>query len=372
MTEYKIDPLDVSFEPLAGSTFINLLRLLIQNKLRVNIIGIPRIIYSIILSLILSPFNFYEGITCSKKIKNTCIDKPPIFIIGHWRSGTTYLHNILTQNPDFGFPSTFQTITPGLFLKFEKQIKPIVASSLPPTRPQDNIVLGVDLPQEEEYGIGNISPYSFYHGWCFPKNRDFYYDFVHFDKVSKNRINEWKKIYLYYLKKVTLYNQGKQLVLKNPSNTSRVKLLLELFPDAKFIHIYRNPYFVFLSMKRNIKKEMTLYCVQTPADQENFEIAMIKMYNRMYEKYFDEKKLIPEGNLVEVRYEDLKEKPYEVIKKIYHDLSLNDFEKNQYKINSYIKTQFKVNTHKYNLDEKQKNKIYKYFKKTIELWQYKN
>ena len=60
-------------------------------------------------------------------------------------------------------------------------------------------------------------------------------------------------------------------------------------------------------MKRNIEKEMTLYCIQKPADEENFEIAMVEMYNKMYEKYFEEKKLIPKGNLVEVRYEDLKE-----------------------------------------------------------------
>lgn len=289
MTDFKINPLDISFEPLAGSTFINLLRLLIQNNFKVGLIGIPRIIYSIALSLFLSPLNLFKKITCNKKIGNTRIDKPPIFIIGHWRSGTTYLHNLMSQNLDFGFPSTFQTITPGLFLKFEKQIKPIVAASLPPTRPQDIIILGVDLPQEDEYGIGNISPYSFYHGWCFPKNRDFYYSFVHFDGVSKYRVDDWKKTYLYYIKKVSLYNNGKQLVLKNSSNTGRVKLLLELFPNAKFIHIFRNPYYVFLSMKRNIEKEMTLYCVQKPADQENFEMAMVKMYNRMYEKFLEEK-----------------------------------------------------------------------------------
>lgn len=370
MTEFKIDPLDVSFEPLGGSTLTNLLRLLAQNKFKVGIIGIPRLSYSIVLSLLFSPLNFYEKITCNKKIKNTKIDKPPIFILGHWRSGTTYLHNLMSQNTNFAYPTTFQTITPGLFLKFEKQIKPIVAASLPPTRPQDCIVLGADLPNEDEYGIGNISPYSFYHGWCFPKNRDYYYSFVHMNGVDNNTIYDWKKIYLFYLKKLTLYHNGKQLVLKNPSNTARVKLLLELFPDAKFIHIYRNPYYTYLSMKRNIEKEMTLYCVQKPMDQENFEIAMVEMYNRMYEKYFEEKKLIPKGNLVEVRYEDLKDNPYEVIKKIYKELNLQGFEKNEEKLKNYIKTQLKINIYNYNLDEKQKNKIYLNFKKTIDFWKY--
>jgi hypothetical protein len=63
MTEFKIDPLDISFEPLAGSTFTNLLRLLTQNKFKVGIIGIPRILYSIVLSLLFSPLTFYEKIS---------------------------------------------------------------------------------------------------------------------------------------------------------------------------------------------------------------------------------------------------------------------------------------------------------------------
>ncbi len=79
---------------------------------------------------------------------------------------------------------------------------------------------------------------------------------------------------------------------------------------------------------------MTLYCVQKPMDQENFEIAMVEMYNRMYEKYFEEKKLIPKGNLVEVRYEDLKENPYDVIKKIYKELNIQGFEKNEEKLHT--------------------------------------
>ena len=120
MTEYKIDPLDISFEPLAGSNFTNLLRLLAQNKFKIGVIGIPRLLYSIVLSLFLSPLSFYEKITTHKKIKNTKIEKTPIFIIGHWRSRTTYLHNLMSQNLDFAYPTTFQTITPGIFLKFEK------------------------------------------------------------------------------------------------------------------------------------------------------------------------------------------------------------------------------------------------------------
>jgi hypothetical protein len=370
MTKFKIDPLDVSFEPLAGSTFINLLRLLAQNNFRIDLIGIPRLVYSGFLSLVLSPLNVIERIKSNKKINNTKISKHPIFIIGHWRSGTTYIHNLMSQDKKFSYPTTFQTIAPAVFLNFEKLIKPIVVSSLPPTRPMDHIELNADYPQEDEYGIGNLSPYSYYNGWCFPKNRDFYYNFVTMNNTKPHHIKQWKKIYLYFLKKVTVYNNGKQLILKNPSNLGRVKYLLELFPNAKFVHIYRNPYHTFFSKSHNIEKEMTLYCLQKPASKEDFELAMVNQYKKMYENYFNDKKLIAKGNLVEVKYEDLIKDPYKVIKKIYKELKLSGFVAIETKLKNYIKTQKNIKTASYNISKKEKEKIYNYFKETIDLWGY--
>ena len=110
-----------------------------------------------------------------------------------------------------GYPTTFQTVTPGLFLRFEKLIKPLVAASLPPTRPEDNVPIGADLPQEEEYALGNLCPFSFYNGWCFPQNMEFYYNYVLMENVPKQHVEEWKKTYLQFIKKVTEVHHGKQL-----------------------------------------------------------------------------------------------------------------------------------------------------------------
>ena len=154
----EIDPFEINFTPLPGSTFTNLLRLLAQNRFRIDAVGIPRILYSLLLSGIMSPLNLWESIKFGRKVRETKIDKYPLFIIGHWRSGTTYLHNVLSQNRNFAYPTTFQTVTPAVFIRFEKLIKPIVEASLPPTRPEDNVPLGADLPQEEEYAMGNLCP----------------------------------------------------------------------------------------------------------------------------------------------------------------------------------------------------------------------
>jgi len=74
----------------------------------------------------------------------------PLFVIGHWRSGTTYLHNLLSLDPSYGYCSTFQTILPGVFLGSEQTFKPLVTASIPTTRPMDDVPMGPDLPPEEE------------------------------------------------------------------------------------------------------------------------------------------------------------------------------------------------------------------------------
>jgi len=366
----EIDPFNVTFTPLPGSTLTNLLRLLAQNRFRIDAVGIPRILYSIAMSAAMSPLNVLERIRFGRKINDTEIKKPPVFIIGHWRSGTTYLHNLLSQNPNFAYPTTFQTVTPSVFLGFEKLIKPMVESSLPPTRPEDNVPLGADLPQEEEYAMGNLCPYSFYNGWCFPRNMEFYYRFVCMENVPEKAVEEWKRAYLYYLKKVAFAGGGRQLVLKNPSNTARIKLLLDMFPDAKFVHIYRNPYHVFLSMKRDIESEMPLYCVQQPGDDDFIERAMADLYNQMFEKFFKERGSIPDGNFTSVKYENLIARPLDEVERVHKELGLPGFEENRDTFAGYIDAQKEIKPHVYNIDKQLKEKIYNYWKYTIDRWEY--
>lgn len=364
----KVDPFEVTFTPLAGSTFTNLLRLLAQNHFRVGLRGVPRILYSLTMSLLLSPLNLLEKIRFHN-VGQIRLDKAPVFIVGHWRSGTTFLHNILSHDPQFTSPTTFQTVTPGLFLGFENLVKPLVAASLPEKRPEDDVALGADLPQEEEYAMGNLSPYAFYNGWCFPRNMQRYHRYVCMDDVPPRVVEEWKRRYLFFLQKVTAAGHGKRLVLKNPAHTARIRLLVDMFPEAKFVHIYRNPYHVYLSMKRNIETEMTLYCVQNPPDWPTLERWMVSLYQKMFDTYFRDKHLIPAGNLVEIRFEDLIERPLEVTQGIYEEVNLPGFDRARENIRHYLATQRNL-SHSYTFSEDLKTRIFNHFHATIERWGY--
>lgn len=362
------DSFEVTFEPLAGFGLSNLLRITAQNKFNISPRYSPRILYSFFLSSILTPFRFKETMKYQKIIENTQIKEHPLFIIGHWRSGTTYLHNMLSLNDYYGYCSTYHTTVPSVFLSNEKFIKPIVAASLPQKRPQDDVPLGADLPQEEEYGIGALYPYAYYNGWCFPKNMRFYNQFVCFDGVPEDIVEKWKETYLFLLKKISIYNNEKRLILKNPANTARIKLILDLFPEAQFVHIIRNPYEVYYSMMRFMDVIISKYCVQTPP--KNILDAMMDLYLDIYDKYLSERELIPEKNLIEVTYEDLLQKPYETVNVVYKKFNLKKDSINQQKLEQFIQEQKKIKISSYKMDEEIKDRIYKKWKKTFDAFEY--
>ena len=97
------DSFDVKFEPLAGFGFTNLMRIAAQNRFHISTRYMPRMLYSMFLSSVLTPFRIKESMKCRKIIEQTTIDQSPLFLIGHWRSGTTYLHNLMSINDHYGY-----------------------------------------------------------------------------------------------------------------------------------------------------------------------------------------------------------------------------------------------------------------------------
>jgi len=368
--EMKENVLDVVYEPLGGSNLINLLRLLAQNRFRVSGKYFPRMLYALMLSSIISPFRIMERIKFNDRIQKTEIKHDPLFIIGHWRSGTTYLHNLLSLDKNLGYCSTFQTIIPGAFIVGERFFKPVLTASIPEKRPMDDVAMGADLPQEDEYAIGAYSPYAYYNGWCFPQNMAFYNKFVCMDNVSPDIIKEWKNTYLYFLKKLTLTSNGRRLVLKNPANTARIKLLLEMFPDAQFIHIYRNPYHLYFSMMKFLRIVLPRYCIQKPPKMSEIEKHMMELYASMFKKYLREKDCIPNGNLVEVKYEEFIQQPLSQLKRIYTELKMKGFQESKEAFEKYIFSQKNFKMSKYDIKENTKEKIYNKWKFAFDAFGY--
>jgi omega-hydroxy-beta-dihydromenaquinone-9 sulfotransferase len=330
---------NIYMQYLIGTNPLNWWKLLFDNKFDIKWWYIPKVLFISFIVLLNSPFVLLEKIIFTKKIYNTKIENDPVFIIGHWRSGTTYLVNILSKDKQFSFFTIIQTYAPWIFLTLKPVIEKVMKVTLPKKRPIDNIELNINLPQEEEFAVANSAPYSILHMMAFPRNRDKYVKYGLFENPSEQWIKKWKEVYLYLLKKVTYMSGGKRLLLKSPNNTMRIKALLELFPNAKFIHIYRNPYKVCASTIRMYRTMFSVYTLQELAREEDAENFQVDLYKKFYTKFFKEKSLIPKGNLVEIKYEDFVQYPLKSLEFIYRELNMAGFDEAKIDFVKYINSQ---------------------------------
>lgn len=354
---------------IAGTSFKNWIQLLWKNKFKVSNKNILTVIFISITTLLLAPLRLYEYLKYRKKIRKTKLEKPPIFIVGHWRSGTTHLQNLLAQDKRFGYLTYAEGTFPHIFLSSYKFTKKIMKKALPSKRPSDNVKLDPDKPIEHDWSISNLCLLSPYSGVYFPNTGEMFYEkYGTFEKANKREKRKWKKTFKYLLKKLTIKKNGKQLVLKSPPDTFRVKLIHDLFPDAKFIHIYRNPYHVFFSTKKLHTKNTDLYMLQEP--ERDVDKFVYELYKKMYEKFYEDIEEIPDKNIIEISYEELIHKPIESLENIYSSLSLPDIEEVKKEIKQYLNSIADYQSSKYDISKEKKKEIYSQWHHTIDRWGY--
>ena len=144
--------------PLTGIPANRWWQLLRLNDFEVDPVYYHRVVFITVLSIINSIYSRKDNRVYGSAIKNTEITKPPIFILGHFRSGTTYLHSLMGANDvRFGYPTTYQSVHPYSFLSGETSHAKMLEPFLSSTRPMDNMALSLQTPQEEEYALSMAS-----------------------------------------------------------------------------------------------------------------------------------------------------------------------------------------------------------------------
>jgi len=363
MSKFKLPPIS----PLLGSTFATYFKTLSNGRISSGYYLKTFLTSLIILAGI--PFRWYEELYYHFIIRKNKKIKDPVFIIGHWRSGTTYLHQVLAQDHKMGYVTTYQTVFPHylyskfLFLRFMK-------AQMPEKRPGDNVRLVAKNPQEDEFALSNINPYTYYQFMYFPEEyQSFYKRFIRFEK-NPSFLERWKADYRKMIIKAC-YNTGGDIpVLKNPCNTGRINTLLEMYPNAKFVHIVRNPVVVFLSSKKFfIELLPTLWFHQV--DEKYIEDMIFDVYEWLVKDLLELKKQIPEGNFVELRFEEFEEDPVLHLEKLYMQLGIPDFQETRPKFEKYIQNMAGYRKNKYQvIEEKTIRKIFDRWGFAMDLWNY--
>ena len=309
-----------------------------------------------------------------RRYRKLLADKPlehdPLFILGHWRSGTTFVHNIFAQDKHFAHTTTYQTVFPHLMMFGQGLFKPVMGWLMPDHRPTDNMELTPDLPQEEEFAMSNTMPFSYYDFWYFPERMIEYCDrWLTFEKITESEKRAYKEALLKIVK-ISLWNTGgSQYLSKNPPHTGHVRALVELFPNAKFIYLMRNPYTVFESTRSFFMQTIAPLKLQDVSDDQ-IEANAIEVYPRLYRAYQEQKQSIPAGNLYEVKFEDFEHDAYAMTKDIYQHLRLPGWNEAEPAIASYIESKRGYRKNKYDYQPRTIRLVNEHWGQAIDDWGY--
>jgi len=291
----------------------------------------------LIFSAMIEPLRWFERLRYGRQLGKTRIEHPPVFLLGFGRSGTTHLHNLMWLDPQFGGVSNYQANMHPIALTGRGWLAGLFADRMPSKRPMDNVAISMDGPQEEEIALANLSEHAPLHFMSFPRELPGIYDRYVCDLGLDSASTEgWKRAYLEVAKKATILSDGRQLILKTPPNTGRIRILLEMFPEARFVHIVRNPYRVYQSMRNMYRKILPSQVLQE-FEWADIDSWIVDAYRVLMMKYIDERKLISPDQLVEIRYEDLDERPLEMLEQIYGGLQLGEFAHTRPRFEEYLR-----------------------------------
>ena len=319
---------------LIGSKPANILQ--VSKGYRIDLKYYPKFILSFIISVIFGFINLWERLIYKKRFRNNKSEEPPVFVVGFWRSGTTLLHSLLCQDICSGYVTTFQAVFPNLVLTRFKWLKRFANWALPKKRPFDSYPMDMDFPQEEEFALMSLQPRSFYKIFYFPKDfNDIYEKELHYERLSETDRKRWEKGYLSLIDRAMINTGGKRYLSKNPCNIFRIRTLAGLFPDARFIFIYRNPYTVVESLCRFVN------AILPGSELQHLEAGLPReLFARLYKdslnEYMNVKESIKPDNLMEIRYEEFKERPVEFIRDIYTRFNIAGFDRAIPGMESYL------------------------------------
>ena len=317
-----------------GTSFGAWVRLLRANRLAVSPSSLPRFASATIGSIANSVMRQLENRKYGSEIERVEI-RAPLFILGHWRSGTTHLHNLLARDHRLAFPNMYQVLNPETFLTTEAVISRLTSGLIPETRfGMDNVQLGWDVPFEDELATAATCFRSPYLAMAFPGRQEHYDRFLTFRNASEDDLQTWQRALTFFLKKLT-WKYQRPLLLKSPPHTCRIRFLLEIFPDAKFVHVRRNPFAVYPSMRRMIAVALRVWGFQSHRHFD-WEGRIVRQYREMHDVFFEERLLVPQGRFCEISFEELEREPIEQLRKIYEALDLGEFAPAERRVQEYL------------------------------------
>ncbi len=330
-----------------GCDFFAWLRLLARNRFAVAWPYLYIAAIDTLISLFVTVLSCMQEAKYRRRVARTPIRHAPLFILGHWRTGTTFLHELLILDKQHNFPTTYECLAPGHFLLTERVLTRLLWFLLPNRRPMDNMAAGWDRPQEEEFALCMLGQPSPYLQIAFPNRPPLEPEALDLDGLAPRALAGWKTAFFRFLQRLTL-KDPRRLVLKSPPHTCRIRTLLEMFPDARFVHIVRDPYVVYPSTVNLWKSLYRTQGLQRPTFAGLSE-QVFDTFLHFHERLEQGRKLVAPARFHELRYEDLTRDPVGQLRRLYEQLELDGFEEFVPRLEEYLASIAGYETNRYEL-----------------------
>lgn len=299
--------------------------------------ALPLVALALVSAAARAPLSLLERWRVSRRQREVEAGPPPLVIVGHWRSGTTHFYNVLSQSPAFVHATPVSAGLPWNFLYLGRWLHPLLERAYPEDRFIDQVPVEEGMPQEDEIGLASMQLLSFYHGLYFPRRlREHFRRGIFLEGVTPGERARWEESFLRYHQKHALSAPGRRLLVKNPVYTARVGQVRSLWPEARFVHVYRNPYRVFVSTRRFYRRLLPQLALQRAA--VDVEELVLDSYPKMMERWTADREELPGNRTAEVRFEEFEERPLEELERVYGSLGLDGFREARPRFEGYLRS----------------------------------
>ena len=235
------------------------------------------------------------------------------------------MHELLQFDDRYASPNTYQCFAPWHFLLTEGLICRFGNFLLPDKRPMDNMKVGWSLPQEDEFALMVLGAPTPYCRVAFPRHPVPHMDSLGSQSFKPLDLERWKTSIDWFFRALT-YHTGKPLIIKSPPHTGRLGILADMYPDAKFIHMVRDPRKLYPSTKKMWRALGDVQSFQKGDNEELLHRYVIDCLHRMYDSFEIDRQSLPSNRIIDIRYEELVKQPVETIENIYRQLELGNLE----------------------------------------------
>ena len=316
------------------------------------------------------PFTKMERVIFSKKVENYQLPHPPTFLIGHWRSGTTHLHNLIAPSRHFATIDFGQTAMPHNLLNPTRFIgRAAMSLAIPKDRGMDAVKMGLKEPQEEEMALGNMNQLCYYNVFYYPQNMKSHFDrSIFMEGVSDEEQIKFEDAYRLLVRKLSIAGKDKPLLLKNPASTARIEILNRLFEGARFIHIVRNPFDVFASMLHHYPRLLNAFAWQD-FDKIDLEEMVFYKYRRVMDGYLAQRQIVGD-RLLETSYETIVADPACEIGRFFDHFDFRNKDSAMKSIGRYVEQNLNYRRNRYHLTRAQVDRIHDEWGFALKEWGY--